>query len=101
MTALRVVLFAVGYPTAIAVIVRFVPVVRERRTRWLAAHHLGVLAIVLGWSTIPRWSAVAVNGTWFVASALWYGVGPRLAVLRGPSTTVVASPPKPSRKDRR
>ena len=30
-------LFAFGYPVSIAVILRFVPVVRERRLKWLVA----------------------------------------------------------------
>jgi hypothetical protein len=39
-------LFVLGYPVSIAVILRFVPVVRERRFKWLVAHDLAVAAIV-------------------------------------------------------
>ena len=31
-------------------ILRFVPVVRERRMKWLVAHDLAVAAIVTGWA---------------------------------------------------
>jgi len=75
MTPVRTVLFVVGYPTAIAVIVRFVPVVRERRLRWLAVHHVGVACIVAGWALGPDWGAVAVNSTWLASSTAWYVVG--------------------------
>lgn len=64
-------LLAVGYPVSIAVIARWVPVVRERRTRWLVAHHAGMLAIILGWS-LRRPLAVPPNAAWLVASTAWY-----------------------------
>lgn len=65
-------LFAVGYPTAVVVITRFVPVVRERRTAWFAAHTAGVAAIVTGWAIEGRTSAVLINGSWLVTSTVWY-----------------------------
>ena len=68
-------LFAFGYPVSIIVIARFVPVVRERRLRWFVWHQSAVAAIVLGFGFRERWSAVAVNGTWFVVAAIWYRVG--------------------------
>jgi hypothetical protein len=68
---------AVGYPLSIAVIVRFVPVVRQQRWRWLVVHHVGVAAIVAGWSLRGETSAVAVNGAWLVVSSLWYALGGR------------------------
>ena len=79
MDVARLVLFAFGYPAAIVVIARFVPVVREQRTRWIVVHHLGVLAIIAGWATKPDWPAVVVNSTWLVSSTIWY--------LRGASRT--------------
>lgn len=72
-------LFAFGYPTSIVVIARFVPVVRQRRWKWLAAHHLAVAAIVAGWVLKGDRRAVAVNSSWFVASTVWYAVGARRA----------------------
>ena len=72
-----VVALALGYPASVAVIARFVPVVRERRWRWLLVHHLGVAAIVTGWALRGRTSAVVVNGAWLVVSSLWYGLGRR------------------------
>jgi hypothetical protein len=74
---LRVVLFIVGYSAAIIVIARFVPVVRERRLRWLVVHHVGVAAIVLGWATKGDASAVMVNSSWLVVSSVWYALGGR------------------------
>ncbi len=65
-------LFAVGYPVSVVVITRFVPVVRQRRVRWFAAHQLGVAAIVTGWVVERQWPAVAFNGAWLVAATAWW-----------------------------
>lgn len=70
-------LFAVGYPTSIVVILRFVPVVRERRWKWFAAHQLAVAAIVAGWALKGDRRAVAINSSWFVVAAVWYALGGR------------------------
>ena len=77
MSVLRVVLFAFGYPVSIVVIVRFVPVVRERRLRWLVIHHVAVVAIVLGWITTGDVPAIVVNSSWLAASSVWYVLGGR------------------------
>ena len=68
-------LLLVGYPLAIAVLVRWVPVVRQRRLPWLAAHHAGVAAIVAGWAVRGRWPAAAVNAAWLVGSTAWFVLG--------------------------
>jgi hypothetical protein len=65
-------LFAVGYPVAIVVIARWVPVVREQRRAWFVAHQLAVAAIVAGWALRQRWPAASVNAAWFVVAAVWY-----------------------------
>jgi hypothetical protein len=70
-------LFAFGYPVAIAVIARFVPVVRERRLRWFAAHEAAVSAIVAGHALRPDTRGVVVNGAWLVAGTAWYVLGGR------------------------
>jgi hypothetical protein len=70
-------LLAGGYPLSIVVIARFVPVVRERRWRWLAAHHVGVSAIVAGWALKGDRRAVVINSSWLVASTVWYALAPR------------------------
>jgi len=70
-------LFVVGYPVAIVVIARWVPVVRERRLRWFVAHQAAVAAIVTGWAIRGRTSAILINGSWFVIAALWYAAGGR------------------------
>ena len=70
-------LFAFGYPVSIAVILRFVPVVRERRLKWLVAHELAVAAIVAGWALKGDRRAVAINASWLVAAAIWYVLGGR------------------------
>ena len=77
MSVLRVLLFAFGYPVSIIVIVRFVPVVRERRLRWLVAHHVAVVAIVVGWATKGDVPAVLVNSSWLIVSSVWYALGGR------------------------
>lgn len=69
-------LLALGYPTSIAVIARFAPVVRERRVGWFVAHQAAVGAIVAGWALRGRWEGAAVNGAWLaVAGAWWFRAG--------------------------
>lgn len=65
-------LFIVGYPTALAVIARWGPVVRERRWRWFAAHEAGMAAIVGGCLLKNRRIPAAGNGAWLLAAAAWY-----------------------------
>ena len=78
-STLEILLFAFGYPAAIIVIVRFVPVVRERRTRWFVIHELGVAAIVAGQALAENPRGVIINGTWGVIAAIWYALGGRRA----------------------
>jgi hypothetical protein len=75
-------LFAFGYPTSIAVIARWLPVVRERRTAWFAAHEVAVAAIVAGWAIKRDPMAVAINGSWLVIAAAWYVAAGRRAGAR-------------------
>lgn len=70
-------LFAFGYPTSVAVITRFVPVVREQRTTWFVAHTAAVAAIVAGWAIQGDEKAVAINASWLVSSSVWYARGGR------------------------
>jgi hypothetical protein len=70
-------LLVFGYPTSIIVIVRWLPVVRERRWRWLIAHHAGVAAIVAGWAIKDNTRAVVVNATWLAVSSVWFALGGR------------------------
>ena len=62
----------VGYPAALFVIVRWLPVVRQRITSLFLLHEAAMAAIVVGWALVPRWSGVAVNGAWGVIAAGWY-----------------------------
>ena len=75
--AVVIALFACGYPVAIVVIARYVPVVRERRQRWFAAHEAAVAAIVAGHALRPDTRGVVVNGAWLVAGTAWYALGGR------------------------
>ena len=79
MRALRLILFAFGYPVAIAVIVRWIPVVRERRLKWFLWHEAAVAAIVVGHATRGEKgrAGVLINGAWLVVAAAWYAVGGR------------------------
>jgi len=74
----QIALFGFGYPASIAVISRFVPVVRERRLSWLAVHHVALAAIIAAWATRREGVPVAVNSTWLLASSAWYVLGGRL-----------------------
>ena len=77
-TALEILLYAFGYPAAIIVIFRFVPVVRERRTRWFVIHEVGVAAIVAGQALMGNPQGVIINGSWGVLAAIWYALGPAI-----------------------
>ncbi len=77
MKALAVALHGFGYPVSIVVIIRFVPVVRERRVRWFVAHQLAVGAIVAGWALKSEWRSVAINATWLIVAQIWYRWGGR------------------------
>jgi hypothetical protein len=66
------VLLALGYPVSVAMIARWIPIVRQRRTRQFALHQAGVGAIVAGWALRGRTQGVVVNGSWWVMAALWY-----------------------------
>jgi hypothetical protein len=78
-TLVEILLLAFGYPAAIIVIIRFVPVVRERRTRWFVIHELGVAAIVAGQALMENPRGVIINGSWGVIAAIWYALGGRRA----------------------
>ncbi len=69
-------LLVLGYPVAIVVIVRWVPVVREQRAGWFAAHLAGMAAIILGWA-LRRPVATVPNIAWLVVSTAWYRLGGR------------------------
>jgi hypothetical protein len=77
MDVLRTALFVFGYPVAIVVIARFIPVVRYRRIRWIVAHEVAVAAIVAGQALNDSTSGVVINGAWLVIAALWYALGGR------------------------
>ena len=79
-----VALLVVGYPVAIVVIARWVPVVRERRRAWFLAHAAAVVAIIGGWA-VRRPVAALPNAVWLVVSTLWYRFG-------GPGPEEPASP---------
>ena len=70
-------LHLVGYPTAVVVIARWIPVVRQRRLKWFLAHQVGVAAIVAGWAIVGRRQGVVVNGAWGLVAAAWYAFGGR------------------------
>ena len=83
MNAVAVALHIFGYPASIAVIIRFVPVVRERRMRWFVVHQIAVAAIVAGWALKSEWKSVAINATWLVVAQVWYLRGAGKSTQRG------------------
>ena len=70
-------LLAVGYAVSVAILTRWLAVVRERRWRWFLAHEAAVAAIVAGWALRGRRPGAALNGAWMVAAAVWYFLGGR------------------------
>lgn len=77
MDGAEVALFGFGYPASIAVITRFVAVVRERRWQWLVVHHLGMVAIIAGCLSKRTTAGAVGNAGWLVASSAWYALGGR------------------------
>lgn len=78
MNPVRLVLHLVGYPVALVVIARLVPVFRERRTSWFVAEEAATAAIVAGWAIEGRTPAVAVNAVWGLGLACaWIVTGRR------------------------
>jgi len=76
-TPAQIALFGFGYPASVAVLSRFVRVVRERRWRWLAVHHAAVAAVIAGWALRGEALAVAGNAAWLATSSAWYVLGGR------------------------
>jgi predicted membrane channel-forming protein YqfA (hemolysin III family) len=77
-------LLVAGYLAEVVVLVNWVLVVRERRSRWFAVHVLAMAAVIVGWLTVSQGLAAVVNGAWLVLSALWYTAGARLSHRRQP-----------------
>jgi uncharacterized membrane protein len=75
-------LLVAGNPVAIVVIARWVPVVRERRTRWFVVHALAMLAIIAGWA-LRRPAAVPLNVVWLLVSTAWYLLAGRRPAAEG------------------
>lgn len=72
MSVVSTALLVVGYPTSLVVLIRFVPVVRERRAGWFAAHQTAVAAIVAGWALKGKPAAAVVNATWLAVATAWW-----------------------------
>jgi len=78
-TVVSKLLHLAGYPVSLVVIARWVPVVRERRWRWFAAHEAGMAAVVGGWLLRGKPGPAAINGVWLIVAAVWYALGGRAA----------------------
>jgi hypothetical protein len=79
-------LFAFGYPTSIIVLTRWLPVVRQRRTRWFIAHEVAVAAIVAGWALRRDPQAVTINASWLAVGTAWYLAAGRRAARPTPES---------------
>lgn len=67
------VLFAIGYPVAIAGIIRLRQMLRDRDVRWFALEEAGTVAIVAGWALRGgRPLAVALNAAWGLGLAVYF-----------------------------
>lgn len=64
-------LFLVGYPVAIAGLVKLRHLLHHRDVKWFAAEEAGTAAIVAGWALRGgRPVAVAINAAWGIALAV-------------------------------
>lgn len=75
-------LFLVGYPVAIAGILRLRHAFRHRRTGWLLVEEAGTAAIVAGWllagDGARERASAAVNAAWGLGlAAAWLAAGRR------------------------
>ena len=69
-------LLAVGYPVAVAVLARLVPVLRQRRWRAMVALEAGTACIAAGWGLLGQPAGVASNTIAFAAFAVaWWWTG--------------------------
>ena len=60
-------LLALGYPVSIVVLVRLLPVLRQRRRPWFGAGVAGLGCLVVGWALLGRPVPAAVNGVGLAA----------------------------------
>lgn len=66
-------LLGVGYPMAVAGLVRLRHLLRTRDAGWFAMEVGGTAAIVAGWALRGRWSAVVPNAVWLaLLPVLWW-----------------------------
>lgn len=77
-SAVGVGLLAVGYPVAVAVLTRLVPVLRQRRRRAMVALEAGTVCIAAGWGLLGQAAGVASNAAAFAGFAVaWWWTGRR------------------------
>ncbi len=62
-----VALLVVGYPASVAVLVRVLPVLRERGRRWFGVLVAGLSCLAVGWALLRRPVPAAVNGVGLIA----------------------------------
>jgi hypothetical protein len=73
-----IMLLFVGYPMALAVLLRLRPVLAERRVWWFAALQAGMASIVVGWWLRGQPVGVVVNGAVLVGLGVaWWIAGRR------------------------
>ncbi|MGI9120180.1 MAG: hypothetical protein ACR2G7_08700 [Acidimicrobiales bacterium] len=70
------VLLAVGYPVAIVVLTRLVPVLRQRRLAWFVALEAGTASIAAGWALRAKPAPAVINAAFLGAfAAIWWRSG--------------------------
>jgi hypothetical protein len=71
-------LLVIGYPVAVAVLIRLKRVLVERRVWWFAALEAATVSITAGWLLHRRPLAAAVNGAALLGLAIaWLVTGQR------------------------
>ncbi|CAN5137925.1 hypothetical protein BH18ACT4_BH18ACT4_05860 [soil metagenome] len=81
MTVVGVILLVVGYPVAVVMVTRLVPILRQRRWRWFVALEAATACIIVGFAVLGEPLGAVLNGAAFAGFAFsWWGRGRRAPV---------------------
>lgn len=95
---LAVLLIVLGYLAGVAMLADFVPVVDERRFRWLVVHDVGLVLNAIGWLLLGYRALAGVSIAWLAAATAWYLWPSRDRVDPAPPSAPVGADPAATRE---